>query len=44
MNISVALLVLAWLLIGCALMYLDVRKVCRAADHEEHLDELWGSE
>ncbi len=41
MTIVLGTLILAWMLYGCALMYLDVRD---AAEHESTLDELWGED
>lgn len=41
MSLIIALAVLAWLLIGMVLMYVDVRAL---AEHESTLDELWGED
>jgi hypothetical protein len=46
--IVVGFVILAWLLVGCVLLYLDVCAECRyqtaAAEHDELLNELWGGE
>jgi hypothetical protein len=36
-----ALLILAWFVLACWFVWVDVRAVCRA---EDTLDELWGDE
>jgi hypothetical protein len=44
-NIAIGTAILAWLLIGCALILIDVWQECRyqteLAEHEELLDRLW---
>ena len=41
MNVAFAIFLLAWLLIGCVLLYVDIEAECR---HQAELDRLWMDE
>lgn len=48
MNVALGLVILAWLLVGCVFLYVDVCEECRfqseEAAHEELLEKLWADE
>lgn len=39
--IALALVILAWLLVGCAFLYWDICEQCRLQARQDELDELW---